>query len=128
MATAGVEESGAPFLPYFCEKLRTKYLLPPCANNLARIKALRAKWPEAHIGPLEHCLDCRGKDLVTREAPAAAGGDQSVDGSIDSEPVVQAPEKMRKLSFEKIAQASGYGQFSVNLVGNSPDEAWQRRR
>ncbi len=62
------------FLPFYCPKMRSETLQSPCDKNLLRIKALRVKWPEAHIGPLEHCLACKGKDLVIREAPIRATG------------------------------------------------------
>ncbi len=67
------QEEAQPFLPYRCEKMRSESLHRPCEKNLARIKALQAKNPEAHIGPLEHCLECRGRDLVVLPAPGPMG-------------------------------------------------------
>lgn len=69
MAEPGVPS--APFLPYRCDKLCSEFLRRPCEKNLARVKAMREKFPEAWIGPLEHCLTCRGLDLITREAPVS---------------------------------------------------------
>lgn len=58
------------FLPYHCPRLHNGYFLrSPCAGKVAEARAHRAKFPQALLGALEHCLDCRGKDLVVMKAP-----------------------------------------------------------
>lgn len=39
-----------------------------------RIKVLRVKHDAAHIGPLEVCLECKGRDLITREESKGGSG------------------------------------------------------
>ena len=60
------------FLAYHCPRLRSEHLRSPCVLNMAKFKELRAKFPQALLGPLEHCGACKGKDLVVKESPAAA--------------------------------------------------------
>jgi hypothetical protein len=57
----------APFLPYRCLPFRTDHLLEPCRKNLERVKALKAA--KKRIGPLERCVECKGKMLEKREEP-----------------------------------------------------------
>jgi hypothetical protein len=60
----------AIFLPYHCPRLSNgNFLRSPCAGKIAEAEERRAKFPQALLGALEHCLNCRGKDLVEREAP-----------------------------------------------------------
>lgn len=60
----------AIFLPYHCPRLHKAYFLrSPCAGKVAEAEALRTKFPQALLGPLEHCLNCQGKDLIERQAP-----------------------------------------------------------
>ncbi len=54
-------------LPYRCEKLRSETLRRPCERNVAKVRELREKFPNALLGPLEHCLACQGEHLVVRE-------------------------------------------------------------
>jgi hypothetical protein len=56
------------FLPYHCPTFRTDHLQEPCQKNLARVKAL--KEAHKHVGPLEKCMECRGKMLTKAEEPA----------------------------------------------------------
>jgi hypothetical protein len=56
-----------PLFHYRCEKWRADFIRRPCEHNLARIKALTKNAPKAHLGPLEHCRECRGKGLITLE-------------------------------------------------------------
>ena len=61
-----------PLFHYRCEKWRANFIRRPCEHNLARIKALTKNAPKAHLGPLEHCRECRGERLITldqREEP-----------------------------------------------------------
>ena len=61
-----------PLFHYRCEKWRANFIRRPCEPNLARIKALTKNAPNAHLGPLEHCRECRGERLITldqREEP-----------------------------------------------------------
>ena len=52
------------FLPYHCPTFKTDHLMKPCQKNLARVKVL--KEAKKHVGPLEVCVDCRGKMLITK--------------------------------------------------------------
>lgn len=52
------------FLPYHCPTFRTDHLQEPCQKNLARVKAL--KEGHKHVGPLEKCVECKGKMLITK--------------------------------------------------------------
>jgi len=70
------------FLPYRCERLRGDYLQSPCGRQVAEAEARRQKFPQALLGPLEHCLACRGRDLIIREA-AAGKIEPSVEPSVD---------------------------------------------
>lgn len=54
-------------LPYHCPTFRTDHLLEPCTKNLARVKYL--KLAKKHIGPLEKCVECKVKMLVTVPLP-----------------------------------------------------------
>jgi hypothetical protein len=63
----------ATFLPYHCPRMRGDYLQSPCAGQVAEARARRQKFPQALLGPQEHCLTCQGKDLVIREGAAPAG-------------------------------------------------------
>ena len=56
-----------PSFRYRCEKWLANFVQSPCKKNLARIKALTKNAPKAHLGPLEHCRECRGKGLITLE-------------------------------------------------------------
>jgi hypothetical protein len=56
-----------PLFRYRCEKWLANFVQSPCKKNLARIKALTKNAPKAHLGPLEHCRECRGKGLITLE-------------------------------------------------------------
>jgi hypothetical protein len=58
-------------LPYYCPTFRTEHLLEPCTKNLARVKAL--KLAKKHVGPLERCLDCKGKVLETKARTVIEG-------------------------------------------------------
>lgn len=51
------------FLPFHCPTFRTDHLLDPCKTNLARVKAMKVA--KKHIGPLEKCVECKGKMLIT---------------------------------------------------------------
>lgn len=63
------------FLPYHCPRLHNgNFLRSPCAGKVAEAQARRAKFPQALLGALEHCLDCQGRDLVVRAAPEGGKG------------------------------------------------------
>ena len=51
-------------LPFYCQIFRSWSLLEPCQKNLLRVKAL--KEAKKHIGPLEKCVECKGKMLITK--------------------------------------------------------------
>lgn len=59
------------FLPYHCPTFRTDHLVEPCAKNLSRGQAL--KEAHKHVGPLEKCLECRGKMLITKPRTVIEG-------------------------------------------------------
>jgi hypothetical protein len=51
-----------PALPYYCPKMKSGFLNEAaCAKNLGRAKALSERF--AYLGPLQHCLECQGKEL-----------------------------------------------------------------
>ena len=51
-------------LPFYCQIFGSWSLLEPCQKNLLRVKAL--KEAKKHIGPLEKCVECKGKMLITK--------------------------------------------------------------
>ena len=59
------------FLPYHCATFSTDHLMEPCGKNLARVEAL--KEAHKHVGPLEKCLECRGKMLITKPRTVIEG-------------------------------------------------------
>lgn len=68
-------------LPYHCPRLRADYLQRPCEKNIARVKALLAaskrgwaRGEQVHLGPLEHCRECRGVELVIRKPEEIMSG------------------------------------------------------
>jgi hypothetical protein len=92
-----------PFLPYRCDKLRSESLQRPCEKNLAQVKAKREKFPDARVGPLEHCLACRGRDLITREAPVPhfEGKTELLKGS--RQDLVAPPLQDNSQDFDKVS-------------------------
>lgn len=95
-------------LPYHCPRLRADYLLPPCEKNLARVKTLKNlpkrgwnRGETVHLGPLEHCLECQGQELVIREA----------------EELMQEQAEVSASRPENIAVTAVKGQYCVNCVG-----------
>jgi len=59
------------FLPFHCPTFRTDHLTEPCQKNLARVKELRNA--QKHIGPLERCVECKGKMLITKPRTVIEG-------------------------------------------------------
>jgi|WetSurMetagenome_2_1015567.scaffolds.fasta_scaffold46588_3 hypothetical protein len=55
-------------LPYHCAKLHLDTMRPPCEAKIVQAEALMAKSPNAMIGALEHCLNCKGQNLQVRPA------------------------------------------------------------
>ena len=51
-------------LPFYCQIFGSWSLLEPCQKNLLRVKVL--KEAKKHIGPLEKCVECKGKMLITK--------------------------------------------------------------
>lgn len=91
-------------LPYHCAKLRGDFLREPCSSNLVKAREHRAKFPQALLGPLEHCLGCEGRELVVREVPL-------------TETVSTGESTMQQLSPEKIARTRKMVQGMVERYG-----------
>lgn len=81
------------FLPYHCPTFRTDHLLEPCTKNLARVKAL--KGAHKHVGPLEKCVECKGKMLVTKPRTVIEGL-PAPENWVEREFVERNPEKAFK--------------------------------
>jgi hypothetical protein len=93
---------GEPFLAFYCPKLRSDTLRSPCALNLAKAKELRQKFPNALLGPIEHCAACKGVDLVVREAPVShLGGKTELAGGLHDDAVTPlAPDNLAATAIE----------------------------
>ena len=87
---------GSNLLPYHCPEFKLDALLPPCKAKLAQIKTLRSKFPDAWLGPLEHCLGCKGEKLVTRETMETCMSNSQAD-KINVQPTVEATPPRRPL-------------------------------
>jgi hypothetical protein len=88
----GVE---APFLAYHCPKLRSRHLRSPCGANVAKAQELRGKFPQALLGPIEHCITCQGQDLIVSEFTKAKMSPVVV--SLAEGEKIIGPERMKKL-------------------------------
>ena len=89
-------------LPYHCPTFKADFLLPPCTGKMAQIKRLQAKFPEAWLGPLDHCRVCKGAQLVTRELPDQATGKTYF--IIEDPPEEKLPQELPNALGEKLPQ------------------------
>lgn len=87
------------FLPYHCPTFRTDHLLEPCKLNMARVKAL--KEGKKHCGPIEICVECKGKALITKPRTVIEGL-PAPENWVEERFVNPGPE-MKPLPPEKIA-------------------------
>ena len=95
-------------LPYYCAVWKVGHLLMPCQKNLARVKAL--KEAKKHVGPLELCVDCKGKMLITKPEPKEYVSPERKRWDpvpeVTTAPLFLKKEpEMRQLSPEKIRKA-----------------------
>lgn len=74
----------APALRYRCEKLRLECVQAPCDKNLAKAREHRDKFAHAMLPyPLDLCTKCKGKELLTLEAPLEATGRQDLTVQVE---------------------------------------------
>ena len=95
---------GSNLLPYHCPEFKLDALLPPCKAKLAQIKTLRSKFPDAWLGPLEHCLGCKGEKLVVRELPAVATVKQ--DLTVQEEEKCMSNAQAEKINVQPTVEAT----------------------
>lgn len=95
---------------YHCPKLRSDHLRLPCDLNISKLKELRKKFPNALLGPLEHCATCKGKELVVREA---------LEGMSVVKPSAVSPENRQVIEQNGIIPPlTGQGPPLPDMAGN----------
>jgi hypothetical protein len=95
-------------LPYHCPRLRCDYLRSPCAKMIEAAAEKWAVFPRAMLEFKDHCLECRGQELVRREGAKGAGV-QSAQEDTDMRGVVafkDEAEARRVLGPDKIPAVS----------------------